>query len=100
MRSIDNKFYRSKAWKECRKAYISKCGGLCELCLKKGQIVPGYIVHHKTHLTEDNYNDPSVSLNFDNLMYVCFNCHQALHFKKTSDRYVIDDNGNVIITET
>lgn len=96
MRSIDKSFYSSKAWKECRNAYIKKCGGLCELCLADGIYKPGYIVHHKIHLNEDNYKDPSISLSFDNLMYVCFDCHQKLHFANER-RYKINSNGEVII---
>ena len=39
------KFYRSKAWQQCRESYISKVHGLCERCQSKGKITPGYIVH-------------------------------------------------------
>lgn len=98
-RSIDKAFYSSVAWKRCRDAYIAKCGGLCERCLAKGIIKPGYIVHHKIYLTEENYKDPSIALNFDNLEYLCFDDHQAEHFR-TDKRYKILDNGEVIITDT
>lgn len=98
-KSIESAFYRSTAWRKCRDAYISKCGGLCELCLKKGIYKAGYIVHHKVFLTEDNYKDPSVSLNFDNLLYVCQDCHNKLHFARER-RYKIDPEGKVIITDT
>ena len=90
-------FYKSQAWAKCRAAYIASVGGLCERCLAKGLIVPGYIVHHKCYLNSDNINDPSVTLNFDNLEYLCFTCHQQEHFKNKYDkRYEIDENGNVI----
>ena len=46
-------------------------GGLCEECHNK----PGYIVHHKTALTAGNISDPDISLNNDNLEYVCKDCH-------------------------
>jgi len=95
-RSIDESFYKSTAWKKCRAEYIKKCGGLCERCYAQGLIVPGYIVHHKIHLNADNYQDPSIALNFDNLEYLCFDCHQSEHFKKKR-RYKIDADGNVII---
>jgi 5-methylcytosine-specific restriction endonuclease McrA len=95
-RSIDKAFYSSPAWKRCREAYIKKCGGLCELCFKKGIYKAGYIVHHKIHLTEENYRDPSVALNFDNLLYVCQDCHNKIHFANAR-RYKIMPNGEVII---
>ena len=98
-KSIDTAFYKSAAWKKCRAAYISMCGGLCERCLAEGIVKPGYIVHHKKHLTADNYQDPEIALSFDNLEYLCFNHHQAEHFRKQR-RYRIDKDGNVIISDT
>lgn len=73
------KFYNSKAWQECRQAYIYSQNFLCERCLKGGSHVPGYIVHHKTYLNPSNINDPTVSLNFENLEYVCKTCHDDEH---------------------
>ena len=68
-------FYKSKAWSKCRNAYIRQRvgidGGLCEEC--KDDL--GYIVHHKEPLTELTINDPEISLNEDNLEYVCKKCH-------------------------
>ena len=68
------KFYNSKAWKQCRKSYISKVFGQCERCQE-----PGYILHHKIELTPDNINDPDITLNHDNLQYLCLDCHNRIH---------------------
>ena len=73
-------FYKSKEWKECRAAYIQSVNGLCERCLKKGIVNPGYIVHHKIHLTPENINNSEITLNWDNLEYVCKECHDKEHF--------------------
>lgn len=95
---MNNKaFYKSAAWKKCRAAYIKKCGGLCERCLAQGLIKPGYIVHHKVHLTEDNVSDPNVALSFDNLEYLCMDCHNAEHFSSKAKRYSINYDGSVMI---
>lgn len=83
-RDISEPFYHSKEWKKTRAAYIASVGGLCERCLKRGIIKPGYIVHHKHYITADNINDPSITLNWDNLEYLCFDCHQEEHFEKTA----------------
>jgi len=72
-------FYNSKEWQECRAAYIDLVGGLCERCLEKGKVNPGYIVHHKTYLTPENINDPEVTLNFNELEYLCKECHDEEH---------------------
>lgn len=69
------KFYNSKRWKRCRNSYIANRimidGGLCEECHKE----LGYILHHKITLTQSNIDNPDISLNHDNLMYVCKDCH-------------------------
>ena len=68
-------FYKSDKWLRCRNAYIQQRimtdGGLCEECHDK----PGYIVHHKVILTANNISDPEISLNNNNLEYVCRDCH-------------------------
>lgn len=68
-------FYKSKAWRQCRAAYIKRRravdGGLCETC----HAMPGYIVHHKIELTPDNINNPSIALGLNNLKYDCLVCH-------------------------
>ena len=100
-------FYRSQAWKNTRKAYLRSRGGLCERYLAKGLIVPATLVHHKVHLTPDNIEDESVTLNWDNLEALCRACHTeehadiyiGRHFPKSrriKKRYTIDDNGHVI----
>lgn len=68
-------FYNSTAWKEARLSYIRMRraidGGMCETCRK----VPGYIVHHKISLTQENINDSEITLNFENFKYDCKKCH-------------------------
>ena len=68
-------FYKSQSWRRSRSGYIAYRvavdGGLCEVC---GSCL-GKIVHHKIWLNDDNCNDPSVSLAWDNLRYECQDCH-------------------------
>ena len=68
-------FYKSKAWQVCRESYIASRvlldGGLCEQCHEH----LGYIVHHKNPITPSNIHDPHITLNHDNLAYVCKACH-------------------------
>lgn len=94
-REFAGNFYKTKVWKECRKAYIKSVGGLCERCWAKGIIKHGDIVHHKIHLSPENINDPSITLNPDNLELVCRDCHAEIH-KKTESRYTVDEMGHVI----
>lgn len=101
MKEFAKKFYTSKAWRKCRKAYISKRimidGGMCEVCGER----LGYIVHHKTMLTPDNISDIEITLSFDNLQYVCRQCHDEFegHGVNVKDKNAIsfDNDGQPIL---
>lgn len=75
-------FYKSFAWKKCRAGYLRSVGGLCERCLARGLVVPADQVHHIRKLTPENLNDPAVTLSWDNLEALCFECHIAEHKSK------------------
>lgn len=98
-REFAKRFYSSKAWQECREAYAKSQRHLCENCLTKGLYTPGEIVHHIIELTPNNIDDPSVTLNFDNLRLVCRRCHAEEHGARKGARYIITDDGRVISRE-
>jgi len=86
-----NGFYRSTPWEKCRTEFRKAKGGLCERCLARGIINAGskknpLQVHHKIRLTPENLNDPSITLNWDNLELLCKDCHKAEHRRKTDMR--------------
>lgn len=91
-------FYKSKAWRACRDSYARSQRGLCELCLKQGLMTPGEAVHHITHITPDNINDPSITLNPDNLMLLCRDHHAMMH--KQTKRYKVDAYGRITASVT
>ena len=95
-REFTNGFYTSKAWLDCRKAYIKSVGGLCENCLTKGIYRAGKVVHHKKIITPENINNPTVTLNPDNLKLVCQDCHAEEHKKGKNNRFRFDKFGNVV----
>ena len=99
MRSVSFPFYKTRAWKECRAAYLHKVNGLCELCMEHGIIRPADIVHHKITLDDEKARDPEIALNFDNLQAVCIDCHNALHFRKAPKKRYEIINGAVVIGE-
>lgn len=96
-REFSKAFYDSKAWRSCRKSFIDHRvmidGGLCQICHER----LGYIVHHKTELTPQNISDPDIALNWRNLQYVCFECHNKFDgiFVRKS-RVIFDEDGNVL----
>lgn len=93
-RGRQEQFYKTKAWVDCRKAYLKSVGGLCERCLNKGLITPAEIVHHKIHLNAENINEPSITLNADNLEALCRKCHGEAH--GSLKRYDVLPDGTVI----
>lgn len=96
-REFSKGFYKSKQWQNCREAYAKQKCYICEMC---GE--PANEVHHKVILTPENINDPSVTTNYDNLMLLCWDCHRKIHRQNSQKqnqvrRYIIDDDGKVII---
>lgn len=90
-------FYKTPQWENTRRLYIQSVDGLCEGCLAKGIYKPGRAVHHIKHITPQNVNDPNITLSFDNLRYVCQDCHAKEHRgEKGKRRYTFDEHGNVI----
>lgn len=87
------KKYNSRQWRKLRKIKIASVNGLCERCLKEHIFREGKIVHHKIHITKDNYLDDNVMYNLDNLELLCDDCHIKEHFDKKS---VFDDKGNYL----
>lgn len=88
------RFYKSKAWQKCRASYISKVYGICEHCE-----APGYIVDHIEEINIDNINDPNVTLNHDNLQYLCTPCHNKKTFTRQEplrEGFTFDSDGNLI----
>lgn len=90
------KFYKSQKWIKCREAFIKSLPNkLCNRCHK----IPGKIVHHKEHITPDNINNPYITLNFNNLEYLCQDCHNKEHNGNeeiTKKDVKFDENGNLV----
>lgn len=91
-------FYSSKKWKELRKQVAEESFYICSICGKPTYSNQG-IVHHKTPITEENIDNPSITLNKNNLMYVCRNCHEALHKQSKSNTATTELNENTLDSE-
>lgn len=95
MKSYASKFYKSLKWQNMRDNIIKRDKGLCVDCLKNGMITTAEEVHHIIPITESNINDPSITLNPDNLVSLCRECHKARHNNKSSKRFFVDEFGRV-----
>ena len=96
-REFAGNFYNSSLWQKTRKQYIKSVGGLCEHCYAQGIIRHGDTVHHIVHLSPANINNPEVTLNPDNLVLLCRDCHAEEH--KKLKRYQVDENGKLRFRE-
>lgn len=94
-------FYVSWIWRNCRTAYAKSVGNMCEECLKEGIIETGskknpLETHHKIPLTDENINDPSITLNWENLELVCKRHHDKKKQRK-GKRWRVDPDGHVTV---
>ena len=106
---VRRRFYNSKAWKDVRINIWLKQNCLCARCGKpcyvdgltdympKGNRRIG-IVHHIKELNNMNVYDDTISLNEENLIGVCKECHEILHQAISIRKdYRFDDEGNLIL---
>lgn len=96
MKDFAKSFYKSKAWQHLRDYVMKRDKMLCQDCLKRGLIIPAEEVHHIEPITESNVDNPNITLNENNLISVCRECHKARHHKKNSRRYFVDKNGKCV----
>jgi 5-methylcytosine-specific restriction protein A len=93
MRPFARQFYNSKRWEQARALKIKQVFGLCERCANAG-----LIVHHRTHLTPENINDPAITLALDQLELLCLDCHNEEHMPSASvaEGLRFDECGNIM----
>ncbi len=71
-------FYKTSLWEKCRGTVLDRDGYLCQVCMQQDEPTPANTVHHIIHLKDD----PSKALDEDNLISVCYECHNDLHPEK------------------
>lgn len=85
-------FYASARWKKFRLALIRERGMRCEKCGRTFLLESDIEAHHVEELTPANVTDPFVTLNPDNILLLCKDCHNAQH-----ERYTHKANKRVTI---
>jgi 5-methylcytosine-specific restriction endonuclease McrA len=97
MQAFAKKFYKSKQWQKTRAMIWSRDRGLCQDCLKRGLVTPAAEVHHIIELTPANIDRPEITLNPDNLISLCKDCHAKRHHPDDHRRYIVGPTGAVEI---
>lgn len=84
------RLYNTKAWKEARKAQLSR-QPLCELCEETNRTVPASVVNHK----KPHKGDWSLFIDPANHQSVCKPCHDGAiqSFERTGDMRGCDESG-------
>ena len=103
-KEFSKRFYASNQWKQCRQSYIQSVNGLCERCLKDGKLTAGLELHHIKELTPNNISDSNITLNWDNLILLCHDCHDKEHKRyqraeTIRDGLVFTEDGQLIKVE-
>lgn len=71
--SLKNRgFYHTPAWRKLRVVALQRDHYLCQACLKKHRFTKATEVHHIKPLEDF----PELGLDLDNLMSLCWQCHE------------------------
>lgn len=100
-KKFSKKLYNSSKWRDIRSYVLNRDFYMCQVCNEPNCNT----VHHITELTPININDANITLNPDNLITLCEECHRCVHgdyvHSKEEVRYAFDADGNLIeATET
>lgn len=89
-------FYNSAKWRKLRETILNRDLRICQKC----KLAPAEHVHHITPITPLNIDNPEVTLNPNNLISLCKNCHDFVHqvFAKKSaeEESIFDEEGNFV----
>jgi hypothetical protein len=86
-----HRFYCRKEWRDLSYSLKIKAAGKCTRCGETVLDFSQLIAHHKEELTEDNVDDPVITLNPDNVEVICFDCHNKEHrrFGHKQEVYIV-----------
>ena len=72
--------YDSKEWAQVRAFVLARDRYVCRVCGR-----PAQEVHHIIHLSKANIGDVKITLNPDNLVSLCRDCHCNQHHKDRAE---------------
>lgn len=86
-----HQFYCSKPWRELSYNLKIKANGKCNRCNETLVDFSKLIGHHTVELTEDNVDNPNISLNPELIEVICHSCHNKEHrrFGNKQNVYIV-----------
>ena len=69
--------YKDPRWEKVRQAVIQRDRDICYFCGKL--ILKKRTIHHLIEIDENNYRDPKIAFNLDNLVECHHGCHDQYH---------------------
>lgn len=86
-----HQFLCSKPWRDLSFSLKIKVNGKCERCKTQVLDFKYLIGHHTIELTEDNVDDPNISLNPELIEIICHSCHNKEHrrFGNRQNVYIV-----------
>ena len=98
-RDFAKSFYKSKEWQQTRDYILRRDRFLCRDCGRAASEV-----HHIEHLTPQNIGNVNVTMNPENLVSLCKDCHFERHKGEhgkgrkafEENPYTFDENGYLI----
>lgn len=89
MKNYQKQVYKDPRWKLCRDAVIQRDRDICYFC---GRIIlKKRTIHHLIEINENNYSDPEIAFNLDNLVECHHSCHDIYHDRFLNAKKVITD---------
>ena len=79
-------FYNSRTWRNKRKQILDRDNNECQICKKEGRVSKADTVHHIKELKDY----PELGMTDENLISVCFSCHNIIHERFEGQRSKID----------
>lgn len=97
-KNFSKKLYNSAKWKKIRHFVLTRDFYICQVCGEPNCNT----VHHIVELTPVNINDTDITLNPENLVTLCNQCHDEVHgrnYRQETRWYAFDADGNLIKVE-
>ncbi len=101
-KDYSKKIYKSKRWQIVRHQVLVRDNYLCQRTINGVKCErPATEVHHIEYITPSNVNDPNITYDQDNLISLCWKCHNDIHHQgsSTQDGLMFDSEGNIVQTE-